>query len=184
MSDQAQTNNQQVIVYALVAIAVLLAAIVGFMIYSNMKSGSSVAGSSTTAPADSAAADIASQMPSTPQPVAFDPKTATKLPAGMTPEQALKAYNDDIMKKKYTEAYNLLPLAQKTSYGTADAYGSQVGQYGITGYKLGQPVTTGTDVSISAEQDTPQMNISYTWTYTKVGKDWYVKSRTMGGTGQ
>ena len=25
------------------------------------------------------------------------------------------------------------------------------------------------------------MNISYTWTYTKVDGQWYVKSRAMGG---
>ena len=184
MSEQAQNNNQQVIVYVLIAIAVLLAAIVGFMIYNNATSVPAPSASSTTAPTDSTAAGIASQMPSPAPTVAFDAKTATKLPAGMTPEQSLKAYNDDIMAKKYAAAYALLPLAQKTSYGTADAYGQQVSQYGITGYKLGQPTTAGTDVTIQSEQDTPQMNISYTWTYTKVGGVWYVKSRAMGAAGQ
>ena len=184
MSEQAQNNNQQVIVYVLIAIAVLLAAIVGFMIYQNATQVPSPTASSTTPPADSAAAGIAQQMPSPAPEVKFDAKTATKLPAGMTPEQALKAYNEAIMAKKYAEAYALLPLAQKTSYGTADAYGAQVSQYGITAYKLGKPQTSGTDVMISSEQDTPQMNISYTWTYTKVGNVWYVKSRAMGSAGQ
>ena len=181
MSDQAQTSNQQVIVYVLIAIAVLLAAIVGIMVYKNMTQIPAPTAASTS---DAAAQNIASQMPSQPQAVAFDAKTATKLPAGLTPEKALKTYLQDIMDKKYTEAYSLLPLAQKNSYGTADAYGSQVKQYGITGFKVGTPVSTGTDVSIVSEQDTPQMNISYTWIYTKVGSDWYVKSRAMGGATQ
>ena len=60
--------------------------------------------------------------------------------------------------------------------------GTQIKQYGITGYKLGKSVPSGSDVTIVAEQDTPAMNITYTWTYTKVGDTWYLKSRTMGGT--
>jgi hypothetical protein len=120
-------------------------------------------------------------MPTQASPVAFDAKTATKLPAGMTPEKALNAYMADLQAGKYAEAYALLPLQQKNSYGTADAYGTTVKGYGITGAKVGKPVTSGTDVSITSEQDTPQMNITYTWVYTKVGSDWYVKSRTMGG---
>jgi hypothetical protein len=115
-------------------------------------------------------------------PVEFDAKTATKLPAGMTPEQALKAYNEAIMANKFDSAYALLPLAQKTSYGTPDAMGTQIKQYGITGYKIGTPVTNGSDVTIVAQQDTPAMNITYTWTYTKVNGQWFLKSRTMGGT--
>ena len=100
MSDQAQANNQQVIVYALIAIAVLLAVIVGFMIYSNSRSVPAPSVSSTTAPSDTAAANIAAQMPAAPTEMPFDPKTATKLPAGMTPEQALKAYNEDILSQE------------------------------------------------------------------------------------
>jgi hypothetical protein len=178
MSDQTQTNSQQMIVYALIAIAVLLAVIVGFMVYNNMSSIPAPTASSTATPGPEAA------MPPTPQPVAFDPKTATKLPAGMTPEKALRTYNDLVLAKKYEEAYKLLPLAQKNSYGSPEAYKAQVNQYGITSFKMGKPETNGADVSIVSEQVTPQMPVSYTWTYTQVGKDWYAKSRAMGGTVQ
>jgi hypothetical protein len=115
-------------------------------------------------------------------PVEFDAKTATKLPASTTPEQALKAYNEAIMANKFEKAYTLLPLAQKQSYGTPESMATQIKQYGITGYKLGTPQTSGNDVVIVGEQDTPAMNITYTWTFTKVGGTWYIKSRTMGGT--
>lgn len=178
MPDQTQANNQQLIVYALIAIAVLLAVIVGFMIYQNVQGPQGV--STTTPPPTSNATDIAKSMPSAAQPVAFDPKTATKLPAGMTPKQALTTYMDDVKTGKYAEAFELLPLAQKNSYGTADAYGQQLKAYGITGSKVGEPQTSGGDVLIVTEQDTPAMNIGYTWTFTKVGSTWYVKSRVMG----
>jgi hypothetical protein len=181
MSDQTQANNQQMMVYALIAIAVLLAAIVGFMIYNNMHS---IPAPTTSAASDTTGAGVASQMPGAAQPTAFDTKTATKLPAGQTPEQALKTYMEDIKAGKFAEAYALLPLAQRTSYGSADAYAAQVKQYGITGYKLGKAQSQGTDVTIVSEQDTPAMNITYTWVYTKDGDTWYVKSRTMGGAVQ
>jgi hypothetical protein len=182
MSDQTQANNQQMIVYALTAIAVLLAVIVGFMIYQNMQ-GPSAANSTTPPPTSNDAAGIAAKMPPQAQPVAFDPKTATTLPAGMTPKQALTTYMEDVKTGKYAEAYGLLPLAQQKSYGTPDAYGAQLKAYGITGYKVGEPTTNGSDVLIVSEQDTPAMNIGYTWTYTKVGSAWYVKSREMGAAG-
>lgn len=182
MSDRAQANNQQMIVYALVAIAVLLFVIVAYMIYNSSRQIPAPTASSGMSASDSAAANIAAQMPSSQtQPEEFDPKTATKLPAGMTPEKAVKAYNEDVMAKKYDEAYELLPLAQKKTYGSASAYASQINAYGITAYKIGKSQKDGDDVQIVSEQDTAQINVTYTWTYTKVGKDWYAKSRIAGG---
>lgn len=181
MPSQPENSQQQTIVYALVAIAVLLMIIVGVMLYNNMNNVPAPTASSTTAP-DAAAQNIANQMPTQAQPVEFDEKTATKLPAGMTPEKALKTYMEDVLAKKWKEAYALLPLATKNSYGTADAYGQQVAAYGISGYALGKPQSVGTDVTIVSQQNTAQMNISYTWTFTKVKDAWYVKSRAMGGS--
>jgi hypothetical protein len=179
MPSQPQNNQQQMVVYALVAIAVLLMIIVGVMLYNNMNNVPSPTASSTTAPPQ----DIASQMPAPAQPVEFDEKTATKLPAGMTPEKALKTYMENVMAKKWKEAYELLPLAQKNSYGSAEAYGQQVATYNIKGYEIGKPQSVGTDVTIVSQQNA-QMNVSYTWTYTKVKDTWYVKSRAMGGSVQ
>lgn len=180
MSSETQSNQQQIIVYSLVAIAVLLTVIVGVLIYNQMNTIPAPTASSTAAP-DAAAQNIASQMPQQAQPVEFDPKTATKLPKGMTPEQAINAYRDNVMAKKWKEAYELLPLAQKNSYGSAEAYGQQVAAYGITGFTIGKPQSSGADVTIVTQQNTKQMNIPYTWTFTKSGDSWYAKSRSMGG---
>jgi hypothetical protein len=181
MSDQAQTDNQQVIVYALVAIAVLLAAIVGFMIYNNTQKAGASAGSSTAA-SDTTGAGIAAQMPTPAAPVTFDPKTATKLPSGLTPETALKAYSDAVVAGKWDAAFALLPLAGKKTYATSDAMGSQLKSYGITGFRQGKATSNGANTTIVLEEDTPAMNITYTWVFTKVGNDWFANTRTMGGT--
>jgi len=185
MSDQAQANNQQVVVYALIAIAVLLAAIVGFMIYNNMASkgatASAGAGSSTVDSAGSSTADIAQKMPTAAAAVPFDPKTATKLPAGVDPASAMKAYSDAITAGNWKVAFDLLPAGSKKTYGTPEAMGAQLKSYGITGFRVGTPTTSGSDTSIALEEDTPAMNITYTWIFTKSGSDWLVKNRTMGG---
>lgn len=189
MPEQTQANNQQVIIYALVAIAVLLAAIVGFMVYQKstalpapITSTPTTGAAGATATAPSGATAPAGM--TAPAPVAFDPKTATKLPAGMTPEQAMKSYSDAVMAGKYDAAFGLLPLASKNSYQNASSMGAQLKPYGITGFKQGTPTASGGDTSIVLEEDTPAMNINYTWTFTKVGGTWYVKGRSMGGTVQ
>jgi len=180
MSGETQSSNQQTITYALIAIAVLLAVIVGFLVYQQTRSIPAPTASSSST--DQSAANIAAQMPSTSAaPAKFDPKTATKLPSGLTPEAALNKYSAAVTGKSWADAYALLPLAQKQSYGSADQYGQQVGQYGITGFKLGKATTSGADTTIVQEEDTPQMNITYTWVFEKIGNDVFVKSRTMGG---
>jgi hypothetical protein len=189
MPDQTQSNNQQqVIVYALVAIAVLLAAIVGFMIYQRTTAlpaptaaatPAGTAGSSTSAGAMGSSTTGGSASIA---PAAFDPKTATKLAGGLTPETAIKTYNDAVMANTYDKAYAILPLAQKQSYASADGMAAQIKPYGITGFKVGPSTVNGEDTVIVVETDTPAMNITYTWTFSKVGGQWYVKSRTMGGS--
>jgi hypothetical protein len=106
----------------------------------------------------------------------------TSLPAGMTPRTALKTYLQAILDGKYKTAYSLLPPAQKRSYGSAKAYAEQVRTYGITDYRMGPSHASGSTVWIVSQQSTPAMDITYTWTYVRIGGAWYVKSRTMGGT--
>jgi len=179
MSEQTQNNSQQMIVIALVVIAALLAAIVGVVIYQTTKQVPA-----PTAAADApAAATPPAGMGSNPAPAAdapFDAKTATKVPAGMTPETLVRTYLDDVIAGKFAEAYKLLPAAN--SYGSAASFESQVKPYGITKGNMGKAVTEGDTMTIAAEQVTPQMPITYTWTFKKVGDQWFVASRTMGGS--
>ena len=176
MSDQTpQSNSQQPIVIALVVVALLLAALVGVLIF---KQNNAANAPQVAAPATPAATAPASTAPATP----FDAKTATKVPVGQTPEQMLKAYNDAVIGGKFDVAYKLLPLDKQKSYGDATSYGTQLKGYGITSYKMGTPTVNGDSEAIVTTQVTPQMPISYTWNFKKVGSDWYVESRVMGGT--
>jgi hypothetical protein len=190
MPEETQSNNQQMIVIALVVIAVLLAAIVGVVIWQQSKAANTLPNPTATAPAPAAsnapagmggAAGGSAAAPAAPA-GPFDAKTATKVPAGSTPEQMLKAYGDAILAGKFAEAYKMLPLDKQQSYGNAAAYEAQVKAYGITKFNMGKPATTGDQVTIVSEQVTPQMPITYTWAFKKVGNQWYVESRTMGGT--
>ena len=194
MSEDTQSTNQQTIVIALVVIAVLLAAIVGVVIWQASEAANTLpsptpisgvvvpsAAGTDTAPSSSgqvvkpATTDAAGS---------FDAKTATKVPKGMSPEQMLKAYGDAILGNKYADAYKMLPLDKQQSYGDSAAYEAQVKGYGITGFNTGKPVADGDTVTIVSEQVTPQMPITYTWSFKKVDGAWYVVSRTMGGSVQ
>jgi hypothetical protein len=192
MSEQTQPNSQQTIVIALAVIAVLLAAIVGVLIYQQSQNAklaaTSVTAETPAATPSGAPAGMGGSTGGTAggaaatAPTTFDAKTATKVPAGMTPVQLVKAYNEAVIAGKFAEAYKLLPVDKQKSYGDATAYGAQVKAYGITTYNMGTPVETADSVSVAAEQVTPQMPITYTWEFKKVGGQWYVASRNMGGS--
>ncbi|MEI7813530.1 MAG: hypothetical protein WCJ13_01895 [Coriobacteriia bacterium] len=193
MSEETQSNNQQMIVIALVVIATLLAAIVGVVIWQQSKAATTLPSPTATgAPAATggAAAGAAGTAGGAPAgmggaaggaPAAagpFDAKTATKVPGGMTPEQLLKTYGDDILANKYADAYKMLPLDKQQYYVDAAGYENTLKGYGITAFNMGKPVTDGDKITINSEQVTPQMSIFYTWTFKKVGGQWYVESRT------
>jgi len=174
MSEQTQSNNSQTIVIALVVVAVLLAALVGVLVYQQ----SQAAPAAGQAPAGMGGAAGATGAEAGP----FDAKTATKVPAGTTPEAFLKAYHAAVVAGKYDEAYKMLPLDKQKSYGDANSYASQVKGYGITGYKLSKVTESGDSASAVGLMENPAMPITYTWKFKKVGDTWYVESRTMGGT--
>ena len=180
--NETPRKSANLVVIILVVVVVILAAGIGvLMLKPDSSSDVPVAASDGTGANGSAATTAPAGMGST-TPVAFDPATATKVPSGTTPEEFVKQYHEDVIAGKFAAAYAMLPLDKQKSYGSAAAYEAQVKAYGVTSYELGTPATSGDDVSIAATMVTPQMPITYTWTLTKVGDVWYVKSRTMGGT--
>lgn len=182
MSEQTESNPQQMIVIGLVVVAVLLAAIVGILIYNQSKAipAPSATAPSQTAPAQGQApAGMGSQQAAAP--TEFDPKTATKVPKGMAPADMVKAYLDSVVSGKYEDAYKMLPVDTQASYGDAKSYAEQVKAYGITSGETGEPVESGDTVTVSATQVTPQMPITYTWTFKKSDGQWYAAARAMGG---
>jgi hypothetical protein len=181
MSDQTQSNNSQTIVIALVVVAVLLASLVGVLIYQQSKTAQIAQLTPPAATTEPAATPPAGMGAPAGEAVAFDEKTATKVPAGTTVEDYLKAYHEAVVAGKYDVAYKMLPLDKQKSYGDAASYASQVKGYGINGYKLGTTTEEGDSATIVALMENPAMPITYTWVFKKVGDAWFVASRTMGG---
>jgi len=182
MSEQTQ-NSQQTIVIGLVVIAVLLAAIVGVLIYQQSQAvpeptvtGAPAGQTGATQPPagmGGAAAGMGGAAGGTggapagmggnaAAPTAFDPKTATKVPAGMTPEAVVKAYLAAVVAGKYEDAYKMLPVDTQKNYGDANAYAAQVKAYGITSGETGKPVENGDTVTVVATQ--------VTWAASSTGK--------------
>jgi len=190
MSENTQSNNQPIVI-ALVVVAVLLAALVGVLIYQQSKAAQlaqlGTPTAATEAPAATGQAPAGMGGATTGATgaeggAAFDAKTATVVPAGQTPEEFLKAYNEAIIAGQFDAAYKMLPLDKQKSYGDAKSYASQVKGYGITGYKLGKATENGDTTSIATLQENPAMPVTYTWNFKKVGDTWYVESRVMGGS--
>jgi len=173
------------IIIVLVVVVVVLAAGLVYMVWNSNNSdvvSTSPAGQTPVMPPANTGTNMGTTG-GTPAPAAnFDPATATKVPAGTTPEDFVKLYHEDVIAGKYAEAYKMLPLDKQQSYGDAASYEEQVKAYGITSYELGSPAANGDDLSIAATQVTPQMPITYTWSFKKVGDVWYVTARNMGGS--
>ena len=163
MSSQTKSNQRGVVVL-LSILAIILAVLVGVMIW--MFAGGNGNSSSKSA----------SNSPLT---VVFDPATATKVPEGMTPEQLVEKYSTYVVDGNYEEAYKLLPLGTQMTYGSASAFKAQLKDYGISDYAMGGSEETTDTFTIAAAQITPDLTVAYTWSFKKVDGQWYVESRQM-----
>lgn len=165
-------SKQRGLVVLLSIIAVMLALLIGVMIYMfagglGSSSGSASSGSTSGASAESSASAV------------FDPATATKVPEGMSPKEAVEQYHKYLVAKEYGKAYELLPLASKASYGSESAFTKQLAEYNVSGYELVQPQETADTYQVVAVQATSQISVAYQWTLKKVDGQWYIAERNM-----
>lgn len=178
MSESAIGQKQIPILLGVVA--VLLAAVIGIIVWQNSKpAGNAVA----PVPA---ASDMMAQQPAgmgaqAPE-VEFDPATAPAVPEGQTPLQYLNAYYQACSASDYTTAFDMLPIASQKYYGDVSGFEQTLKGYGITGFKVDAPVESGDTVSIIGWQEAQGMTFGYEWTFVKAEDGtWRVKSRTMAG---
>lgn len=186
MSDETTSgSNQQTIVIALVVIAVLLAAIVGVLIYQQTKTTvpaptASVSNTSNTANQGSTQGSTQGNMGDS-SATEFDPKTATKVPSGTTPEQWVKAYYDACDKGDFETAFKHLPAAKQTG-SSASALKEQLEGYGITGYTMGTVSAQGDTTTVTVDQVTKSYGTFVNeWTFVKVNGNWLVKGKAVTG---
>lgn len=179
------------LVYILGGVIAVLVAFAGYLVYRNLTAVPAVDNTAGQAAAAADAAATAADAAATGgttgmagntaiESSAFDPKTATKVTLA-DPNAHLKAYHDAVVAKKFDTAYEMLPLSMQQRYGDAKSFAEQVAGYGITEYSLGTATTQGDVMTVAATQNTPQMPITYTWTFTKSGGAWYCTDRKMGG---
>lgn len=111
----------------------------------------------------------------------FDPATATKVAAGKTPEDHVKAYFDAVVAGDYATAFVMLPSAKQAEYGEQAAFAEQLAGYGVTGYTIDDVTESGNEAQITATANMPGGAFQYLWTFVKEGDVWLVKSRTLPG---
>jgi hypothetical protein len=114
-------------------------------------------------------------------PSSFDPASATKVPAGTTPEKYVDEYYAAVMKKDYKTAFAHLP-ADKQAGSSPDALKQQIEGYGITGYKVTSATQQGDQFSVNADQVTSSYGtFANTWVFVKDGNVWLVQSKAVTG---
>lgn len=180
MSEQVN-NSQKTVVMALIAIAVLLVAIIGVIVVQGQSSNIPTPVTGDQGTPDGAQGGMPGGAPATVPSVDFDVATATKVPAGVEPEQFVRNYYELCSQKKYDEAYTMLPLATQQYYGDAEKFKGTLESYGITEFEVESASGTDTEVKVVGVQQAQGMAFAYTWTMVKEGDAWYVKSREMGG---
>ncbi len=173
-------SNQKMIIALLGVVAVLLAVIVGVLVFRSPAvpnvDTSALPSQSPSTPGTSTG--MPSAAPSGP----FDPAKATKVDGD--PKSHVEKYFKSIVDKDWTTAYKLLPTDKQASYGSADAFGQQLASYGATGYKMGTSSAQGDNETVQASLTTSGGSFTYVWTFVKYKGAWVVKSREIGGMGQ
>lgn len=179
-------STQKQIVIGLVVIAVLLAAIVGVLVWKNSSSNvPAPTTTGTTGTTDNGATPMGGgSANSTADPAAqFDPETAPKVPSGQTPEEYVKAYYQACQDGKFADAYKMLPTATQAYYQNEAGFESTLKGYGITAFSVQPQKDAGDTITVVGAQTAQGMEFPYTWTFVKATDGtWLVKSRDMGAS--
>jgi hypothetical protein len=176
MSQSALGQKQITILLAVAAI--LLAAVIGILIWQNSNSSTTPPVVLSTDATAQPPTGMGAQVPE----VDFDPATAPAVPEGQTPLEYLTGYYEACAAKEYDTAYGLLPVASQQYYGDAASFEQTLEGYGISEFSVDEPLESGDSVSIVGWQVAQGMTFGYEWTFVKADDGtWRVKSRTMAG---
>jgi len=179
------------VVIGLVVVVVVLAAGLGYAVYNNNRavptitelpaSSTTADGSSDAAASTGAGTGAMGAATGAAASTDFDPKTATKVAAGTTPEKWVDAYYAAADKGDWETAYNHLPAAKKAG-SSPDALKQQVEGYGVVGYKVVSATEEGNKATVVVDQQTSQYGtFENTWVFQKDGDTWLVASKAVTG---
>jgi len=170
-------QSKNMVTILLVAVAVLLAAIAGILVYQNTND-------SLPAPTVSTDPPATSNPMGTTAPVAasFDPATAPRVPAEQTPEQFVTAYYEACMAAEWDSAFSMLPTDKQAYYGDVAGFSSTLMGYGVTSFEVAPQVEGEGVISVLGTQQAQGMGFPYTWTFVQdTDGTWLCQSREMGG---
>jgi hypothetical protein len=114
---------------------------------------------------------------------AFDPATATKVAASVTPEDHVKQYFDAVVAGDYATAFALLPKGKQDEYGSQEAFAKQLTGYAVQGYTIDDSTEADGEAQVTATATMEGGSFQYLWTFVKDGDTWLVKSRALPGMG-
>ncbi|MCL2324793.1 MAG: hypothetical protein FWC48_04395 [Actinomycetia bacterium] len=173
-------KQTQLIIGLIVVAAVLVAAIVIFATRSTGTTGQTTASTATSPTADMTGktnAGTGATADTTP----FDMESATRVPAGQTPAQFVEGYYKAVVAGDFAAAYQFLPQAKKQGQSQAD-FATQLKGYGITSFKMGATNTSGTTMTIEADEVAGSYGTFTTvWTFVQHNGAWLLKSKAVAG---
>ena len=172
MSDAPSTSNRTVPIL-LGVIAVLLVVLI--LVLAGVFKGSSGSTSANTA---ASGTSTSTSNPGVGSSAAFDPATATKVPAGQQPGAFVKAYYQAILDKKWDVAFKMQPAASQQ--GTVQDFQQTEQMYGLKSFGIVSAVSEGATATVVVRQDLGKNGVfGAQWTFVKPGSQWLVKQRDI-----
>ncbi len=172
----AENNTNRLVMYLSATVVVLLVAFVAVVIVVSGKGAApTTPGTTATSPATTTTSTTQAGMaPST----AFDPATATKVPADSDPKKYVAAYYQAILDKKWDTAFKMQPAASQVGQTVADFQATQEQMYGMTSFSVFSSTIGSTDATVVVNQELGANGTwNATWTFVKSGGTWLVKKR-------
>lgn len=179
MADNQPINQNRLVMFLAGAVVVLLIAFVAVvMLNTGAKSTPTTSTTNTTASTGTSTATTATSNPGVGASTAFDPATATKVPANQSPKDYVAAYYQAIIDKKWDVAFKMQPAASQQ--GTVADFQSTQEMYGMTAFKVFSSNVSGNNATVVIQQDLGKNGIwTATWTLVKDGGSWLVKERKV-----
>ncbi|GAB4279420.1 MAG: hypothetical protein Kow0056_12540 [Coriobacteriia bacterium] len=179
MSQATLQPNKTIL--ALVAVILLLVAVIAGVLVA--KSGdvpgpdSAATSAGTSGVADAGGAQAGGVAP----PAAdFDPTTATKVPADVTPEDFVAGYYEAVLAGDWEEAYSRQPAARQT--GDVDGFAQQIQGYGVVGYEITGATQQGDQYMVTVDQQTAQYGTFVNqWVFYNHEGEWVVQDKAVTG---
>jgi hypothetical protein len=175
----AENNTNRIVMYLSIAVVVLLVAFVAVVIVvtgAKMTGPTTTTGTNTssTTTTDTTQAGMSSS-------AAFDPATATKVPADSDPKKYVAAYYQAILDKQWEVAFKMQPAASQVGQTVGGFQQTQEQMYGMTKFEIAGSQIGSTEATVVVAQTLKEPNGVWTatWTFVNDKGAWLVQARKV-----